>query len=108
MKEKVLSFIAWIAVWAILLSTYHFLLAPKFSQFPNGWTWNFRWQMMDAKNMSDDQLERTATRVWMTKEELKKEIDSGKDLRTIMQEKWVNFGGRWTRNWSGSWNTNAQ
>lgn len=98
MKGKIISFVAWIFVWAILVWAYHFTI----------WAWasNMGWNpppMMDTSNMSDEQLERMATRVGMTKDELKKEIASGKDIRTIMQEKWVSFGWRWTRTWS--WKT---
>jgi len=37
--------------------------------------------------MTDERLEQTAQRLSMTKEELQKELDSGKTMREIMQEK---------------------
>ncbi len=102
MKDKIISFVAWIFVWAIAVWAYHFILAWNNAQnFWPMWEWNP--PSFNASNMSDEQLERMATRVGMTKDELKKEIESGKDIRTIMQEKWVGFGWRWTRTWS--WKT---
>ncbi len=103
MKDKIISFVAWIIVGALLLSGYYYAIwakAQSNSSFP-GWQ---RWAMMDPKNMTDAQLEKMATRVGMTKDELKKELDSGKDLRTIMQEKGVSFGGRWGSGSTNSWN----
>lgn len=98
MKEKIISFVAWIFVCAIVVWVYHFT-----TWNPSQNLWQNRPPMMDASNMSDEQLERMATRLGITKDELKKEIASGKNIRTIMQEKWVSFGWRWTRTWS--WKT---
>ena len=45
---------------------------------------NFQW----AQNteMTDERLTQMAERMWISQEELQKEIDSGKDIRTLMQE----------------------
>lgn len=103
MKDKLISFWAWILIWALLLSWYYYIMWSKL-QGP----WNFAWwqrgQMMNPKNMSDSQLEKMATKVWMTKDELKKEIENGKDLKTIMQAKWVNFNSKWWSDSTNSWN----
>ncbi|MDD5213612.1 MAG: hypothetical protein PHG82_04270 [Candidatus Gracilibacteria bacterium] len=100
MKDKIISFVAGIIVGAFLLSGYYYTIGAK-SQ-TSGFAGGQRGQMMDPKNMSDSQLEKMATRVGMTKDKLKKELDSGKDLRTIIQEKGVNFAGR-----GGSGSTNS-
>ncbi|MDD4151857.1 MAG: hypothetical protein PHR68_04545 [Candidatus Gracilibacteria bacterium] len=101
MKDKLISFGAGILIGALLLSGYYYIMGPK-GQGPGNFSGGQRGQMMNPKNMSDSQLEKMATRVGMTKDELKKEIDSGKDLKTIMQEKGVNFGSR-----GGSGTTNS-
>ena len=99
MKDKIISFVIWLILWGIIVYGYTYYTKPTMWG-PGMWGTP---PTMNVENMSDEQLERMATRVGMTKDELKKEIESGKDIRTIMQEKWVGFGWRWTRTWS--WKT---
>jgi hypothetical protein len=44
--------------------------------------------------MTEEKLQSTADRLWMSKEDLKKEIAGWKTVKQIMQEKGMNFGGR--------------
>lgn len=96
MKDKLISFILWIIIWAIWCFTYNSFFNSN-NWWLTPWAW---WQppQMDTSNMSDEQLESMANRMWITKDELKTQIDSWKDLRTIMQE-------NRTKSWT--WNTNT-
>lgn len=95
MKEKIVSFWAWILVWVLLCFWYNYFFIKTASQF---------WWRNGV--MTEERLQSTADRLWMTKEELQKELDAGKTTRQLMQEKWVNFGwGKWS---SGSTRTMNQ
>ncbi len=103
-NEKVLTFIAWIIVWVILFSVYFFAFWPHGNKWWNIWSkwWMNRWNFGQQGQMDDAWLEKMAQRVWITKEELKKEIDSGKSIRDIMKEKSVQM---WWSRWL-SWSRN--
>lgn len=95
MKEKMFSFLAWILVWVLLSFSYNYFFIKTATQF-----WWKNWVM------TEERLQSTADRLWMTKEELQKELDAGKTTRQLMQEKWVNFWSwRW---WSGTTRQNNQ
>lgn len=99
MKEKIFSLLAWILIWVILCFWYNYFLNTKTNQsFSRNW-WN--------SQMTPEKLQSTADRLWMTKEDLQKELDSWKNIRDIMTEKWVSFWwwrwASWSTRWSSWW-----
>lgn len=96
MQEKLLSFLAWIILWVVLCFWYNYFFNQKTDIKINSFT---RPQNIE---MTDERLTQMAERMWISKEELQKEIDSGKDIRTIMQESevnmWVWMRGEWSFN----------
>lgn len=94
MQEKLISFFIWIGVWVVITVSYSYFFNNTPSQM---WPWwGFWWGNME---MTDERLTQMAERLWMTKDELQKEIDAGKDIRTLMQEKWITpqSGNSWER-----------
>lgn len=95
MQEKLISFFIWIGVWAVITLSYSYFFSKPISSQMWSWSWFGRWNM----EMTEERLTQMAERLWMTKDELQKEIDAGKDIRALMQEKWItpqsgNFGER--------------
>lgn len=93
MKEKWLSFFLGLVLGIFLCFGYHTFIKTSSTLNPTSgrmWGWNFE--------MTDERLTQMAERMGISKEELQKEIDSGKDIRTIMQERW----GFWWGTGSGS------
>ncbi|MDD5769727.1 MAG: hypothetical protein PHE25_02065 [Candidatus Gracilibacteria bacterium] len=85
MKEKIFSLLAGILIGVILCFGYNYFLNTKTNQSfsRNG----------GNSQMTPEKLQSTADRLGMTKEDLQKELDSGKNIRDIMTEKGVSFGG---------------
>lgn len=102
MQEKWISFLIGILMWVTITLAYSYIFNTNTSpQMWPGWFW--WWNMQ----MTDERLNQMAERLWMTKEDLQKEIDAWKDIRTLMQEKGItqwnwNFNGREER-----WNQNS-
>lgn len=102
--QKILAFFLWIVVWASAIFIYTNYINKsnwpqwdRYSQSFNWWPWwNLNWW-----EISDEQLADISVRLNISKEDLKKELDSWKTMREIMQEKWIQW--RW-RDWSWSWN----
>ena len=97
MRDKIISFTLGILVWWVLVYSYSYFIWDKSKdvliQAP--WTWQM-WSF-DASSMSDEQLERMATRAWITTDELKDKLEAGESLRDIMPQRnwsWSNFWGR--------------
>ncbi len=86
MKEKIISFILGVVIGMWWVISYNHFTKPAFPAWGMGW--NFWWQM----EMTTERWEQMAERLWMTQEELQKELDNGKDIRTLMQENWIS---RW-------------
>ena len=104
-SDKIISFVFGLLIGWILVYSYSYITQDKTlgNWWPVWWSmWNF-----DASNMSEDQLERMATRAWITKDELKKRLDSGENLREIMPARtwsWSNFSWRrWNNSSTGTW-----
>jgi len=110
LRDKIISFILWILLWWIIVYSYWTYTWRWSVMFPKQWgliwttTW---WGNFDAGAMSDEQLERMATRAWITSDELKKRLASWETLRDIMPARtwsWTrsgwNFQWRWT---TGTW-----
>ena len=96
MRDKIISFVLWLFIWWAIVYGYTYFIWDKSLQWPTWWPmWNF-----DSSSMSDEQLERLSTRAWITKDELKKRLESWESLRDIMPARtwsWANMGGRrWT------------
>lgn len=84
MQEKLISFFIWLGVWITITVSYSYFFNSNSSQM---WPW---WGFPGGNmEMTDERLTQMAERLWMTKDELQKEIDAGKDIRTLMQEKWI-------------------
>ncbi len=104
MKEKIISFVAWLLIWGIIVYWYWYFTTSEQPTSNLGNRWNFtRWNF-DPANMTDEQLERMAERAWITKEELKEKIDSWEDIRSLMWGAW--WGMRWNRTNMWTWTTN--
>ena len=99
MKDKIISVVIWIVVWAVAVYWYlYFVDSNKENTVPVGRWWFTRWNF-DPKSMSDEQLQRMADRAGISLEELKEKIESWEDISSIMPMRWVN---RWWGRW-GSW-----
>lgn len=98
MKEKLISFFLWVFITLISIYTYGHFISSKAVNANQ----NFGWNMWQTWPISDEQLKQMADRIWMSVDDLKKEIDGWKTIRQIMQEKWLNFW-RWTWSWSMRW-----
>ncbi|MGE4443616.1 MAG: hypothetical protein AB7E37_01315 [Candidatus Altimarinota bacterium] len=84
MQEKLISFFIGIGVGAVITLLYSYFFNNTPSQMgPGG---GFGGGNME---MTDERLTQMAERLGMTKDELQKEIDAGKDIRTLMQEKGI-------------------
>ena len=93
MKEKVLSFVLWVALTAISIYSYWYFTSANNSN-TNFTKWAFQtWEM------TDEQIKSMADRVWISADDLKKELDSWKTIREIMKEKWASLGW-WNRTWT--------
>lgn len=96
MKEKIISLWIGVLLWVWLCFWYN----TFFQTNTTAWNvpWSPGWKNME---MTDERLTQMAERLGMTKDELQKEIDAGKDIRTLMQEKWISPSWwRWTSSWS--------
>lgn len=100
MRDKIISFTLGILVWWVLVYSYSYFIWDKSKEvlgWWNPWTrqmWNF-----DASSMSDEQLERMATRAWITTDELKDKLEAGESLRDIMPQRTGSWAGiEWRRN----------
>lgn len=112
LRDKIISFWAWILIWLVIMATIGYFIWWKWPwKFGNNWPmWNenTRWQFpsdrtgwnFDPSSMSDEQLERMAKRAWITKEELKKRIDSWESIRDIMPARNWSWSMSWTRWWN--------
>lgn len=81
MQEKWISFLIGIVMWVTITLAYSYIFNTNTP--PQMWPW--WWNMQ----MTDERLSQMPERLWMTKEELQKEIDAWKDIRTLMQEKGI-------------------
>jgi len=99
MKDKIISWIIWATIWWIIVYSYGYFMNNSNT---NWFTWSPSWFTkggFDPSNMSDDQLQRMATRAWISLEELKSKIASWENIRDI-----VPMWNRWNRTWT--WLTN--
>lgn len=85
MQEKWISFLIGIVMWVTITLAYSYIFNTNTPPQMWPWWWFWGWNMQ----MTDERLSQMAERLWMTKEELQKEIDAWKDIRTLMQEKWI-------------------
>lgn len=85
MQEKWISFLIGIVMWVTITLAYSYIFNTNTPPQMWLWWWFWGWNMQ----MTDERLSQMAERLWMTKEELQKEIDAWKDIRTLMQEKWI-------------------
>lgn len=85
MQEKWISFLIGIVMWVTITLAYSYIFNTNTPPQMWPWWWFWGWNMQ----MTDERLSQMAERLWMTKEELQKEIDTWKDIRTLMQEKWI-------------------
>lgn len=89
LRDKIISGVLWIIVWISWVYAYQYFAGALSLSSPNSQGTSF-----DSSNMSDAQLARMAERTGLTKEDLKKRIDAGEDVRSLMR-----------KNWSNSWTT---
>lgn len=103
MKDRIISWILWIVLWWIIVYSYWYYNNQKSSV----WTWNiwWTWFTQNLSNMSDTQLERMATRGWITVDELKAKIKSGEDLWNILP-RWNFWTWTWSRDRTWTWSRN--
>ncbi|NDK07610.1 hypothetical protein EOM39_00010 [Candidatus Gracilibacteria bacterium] len=93
MRDKIVSFVLGLLIGGAIVYGYTYFMGDNTQQGPTGGPMgNF-----DSSNMSDEQLERMATRAGITKDELKKRLEAGESLRDIMPARTgsgANMGGR--------------
>ena len=94
MKDKIISFVIWLILWGIIVYGYTYYTKPTMW---NPGTWGTQ-PTMNVESMSDEQLEKMASRAWITVTELKSKISSWEDIRSLM---WWNRGNK-----TSSWTTN--
>lgn len=105
MKDKLISALIWAVLWGLIVLLYTNLISvPSNNTWPNwsrpaGWSW----AALDVSTMSDDQLEKMATRAWITKDELKAKLDAWEDIRSLMWNQNGNWG--WGNQLNSTWNT---
>lgn len=105
MKDKLISALLWAVLWGLIVFLYINITAVSPSNIWPNWNMPVRWTWatFDTSNMTDDQLEKMATRAWITKEELKSKLESWEDIRSLM----------WNKNWwfnksnTNTWNLNV-
>jgi len=90
MKEKMISMFLWIMIWVVGTSSYHFFV--KENPNPTPQTNSERWVWTEV---NQEMLERFSQTTWISKEELQKELDMWKDVRTLMQERWIEWWMWW-------------
>lgn len=98
MRDKIISFTLGILVWWVLVYSYSYFIWDKSKDVLIQSPWTRQMWGFDASSMSDEQLERMATRAWITTDELKEKLEAGESLRDIMPQRnssWTNF---WRRN----------
>jgi hypothetical protein len=91
LRDKIISGILWIIVWICWVYGYQYF-SGSLSSYSN----SSQKRDFNPSNMSDAQLTRMAERTGLTKEELKKKIDAGEDIRSLVR-----------KNWSSSWSTSS-
>jgi len=110
MKDKIISGVIGLIVWWLIVYAYGYFMNSSTWALNNSsistqwWTpWSF-----DVSNMTDEQLEKMASRAGITVDELKAKLDSWEDLRSIMpaRSNSGNFsgGGAWTWNFNNNSN----
>ena len=83
MRDKIISFILWLILWWIIVFGYtYYKWTTNKTNYSNMQRW---WSFGSWNTLSDEQLERMSTRLWISKEELKKKIDSWEDVRSLMR-----------------------
>lgn len=99
MKDKLVSALLWAVLWGLIIFLYMNITSVSQSNILPNWNMPVRWTWatFDTSNMTDDQLERMATRTWLTKEELKSKLDSWEDIRSLM------WNSTWWFNWRYTW-----
>lgn len=96
MKDKLISLVMWIIIWWSIVYSYWYLTSD--SSWRDTSKSGKIWISSDTSNMSDEQLERMATRAWISEDELKKRIEAWENPRDIM---WTSWGAKnWT--WSNT------
>ena len=78
LQEKILNIFLGIIIGILIVYGYNYFMHSSSAQNQT-MKGNF-----DPSNMSDTQLEKMATRAGITKEELKKRLDAGENIRDIM------------------------
>lgn len=93
MKDKIISAFIWSIIWWLIVFWYNYFLnwSNTNNLIQNQPSWDF-----NTSNMTDIQLENMATRIGISKDELKAKIDAWEDIRSLMP----------TRSWS--WNFNRE
>ena len=99
MKDKIISWIIWAIICWLVIYWYNYYFNTNMSNSKTS-NWFSRWNF-DPSNMSDAQLERMATRAWITPEVLKSRIASWEKLSDI-----IPMWNRWTWSWMRSWSWN--
>nr|MDD3720664.1 hypothetical protein [Candidatus Gracilibacteria bacterium] len=98
MRDKIISFFLGVLVGGIIVYGYTYYTTSK-TKTSSGYTASGQTRgNFDPANMTDSQLENLANRAGITKEELKKRLDAGENIRDI-----IPMGG--TRGGSGSTRT---
>ncbi len=96
MKDKIISFVIWLVVWWALIYWYMYFIE---GDEVNNSAMNNRGGI-DSSNMDEQQLERMAERIGISKEELKKKLDAWENIRDLMPQGW---GSRWWNRWDVTW-----
>lgn len=104
MVEKIISALLWAILWGLIVFLYMNINTVSSNNILSNWNMPVRWTWatFDVSKMSDDQLEKMATRVWITKEELKIKLESWEDIRNLIWtpswwfNKWVTNTWSWT------------
>ncbi|MDD3145156.1 MAG: hypothetical protein PHV23_03505 [Candidatus Gracilibacteria bacterium] len=95
MKDKLISALIGAVLGGLIVLLYTNLISvPSNNTGPNGSRpAGGSGAALDVSTMSDDQLEKMATRAGITKDELKAKLDAGEDIRSLMGNQNGNGGG---------------
>jgi len=87
MKNKIISWIIWIAVWWIIVFWY----GKIFPQIQKNITWKNQNNVLNT-SVTSEQLNRISNRTWLSIEEIKQKLDSWLTLKEINKLKNTNSG----------------
>lgn len=108
MKDKVLSAIIWGVIGFVIVYGVSYYVSYSSGTSTSGTRGT---RSLDPKSMSDAQLERMATRLGISKEELKKKIDAWEDIRDLMKGTKASWSGTMATGaslWTGTTSTGSK